>query len=162
MTISLEVLTLERRHIEKLMQAQNTNNDMEIPKKPKQVNNIQKKNNNFNETENKFNNNCLVHPNQSHFTRKCRAFRSMPLKQRAEIVSDVNGCELCLSKSHCNEPCPWINKWGKCGIDGCDKFHSHLLHNYEKSKLSMCINNPGNIIEDKEFQNVFLLIKCPK
>ena len=30
--------------------------------------------------------------------------------------------------SHKGEPCPQKAQWDPCGLDGCDKYHSRLLH----------------------------------
>ena len=49
--------------------------------------------------ERRYNNNCLVHPNDGHLTRKCRKFLAMTVAQRGAVVRDKNGCKLCLSLS---------------------------------------------------------------
>ena len=73
-------------------------------------------------------NKCLIHPNASHFTRNCKAFRGKSVEERGQLVKDLNGCKLCLSISHQNNPCPFELTWSKCGINGCTQFHSHLVH----------------------------------
>ena len=71
---------------------------------------------------------CLVHPNGNHLTRKCRKFLEKTEQDRGQLVQDANACALCLSTNHTNKPCPFIDKWDKCGIGGCDKAHSRLVH----------------------------------
>ena len=73
-------------------------------------------------------NKCIIHPNASHFTRRCHAFLSKSVEERGKVVKDANGCKLCLSISHTGKPCPFESTWGKCGINNCDQFHSRLVH----------------------------------
>ena len=73
-------------------------------------------------------NSCLIHPSSSHLTRKCHAFLSKTVEERGKIVQDCSGCKLCLSISHVGQPCPFVDKWQKCNIQGCQESHSRLLH----------------------------------
>ena len=38
-----------------------------------------------------------VHPEASHFTRRCNTFLKKSVEERGKIVKDANGCKLCLS-----------------------------------------------------------------
>ena len=73
-------------------------------------------------------NSCLIHPNSSHLTRKCNAFRSKSVDERGKIVIDAGGCKLCLSTAHKGQPCPFVGQWQNCGVDNCQEPHSRLLH----------------------------------
>ena len=74
------------------------------------------------------NNSCLIHREANHHTQKCHKFRSMNVNQRGKVVLDSNGCKLCLSTSHGTDPCPFEATWEKCNIDGCQLYHSRLIH----------------------------------
>ena len=71
---------------------------------------------------------CLIHPSATHFTRLCKVFRSKSVEERGQLIKDANACKLCLSDTHQNQPCPFEAIWGACGINGCDQFHSRLVH----------------------------------
>ena len=71
---------------------------------------------------------CLIHPNATHFTRKCRAFLSKTVDERGSIVKDAGACKFCLSTSHSGQPCPFEATWNKCDVQGCNQSHSRLLH----------------------------------
>ena len=75
----------------------------------------------------KYNNNCLVHPDGNHLTRKCRKFLSMSIIERGNVVKDTNGCKLCLSISHIGQPCPFADTWS-CSVNDCEDRHSFLVH----------------------------------
>ena len=75
----------------------------------------------------KFNNNCLVHPEASHLTRKCRKFLSMSVVDRSNIVKNTGGCKLCLSLSHVGQVCPFEGTW-TCSVTDCNDPHSFLVH----------------------------------
>ena len=95
--------------------------------------------------ERRFNNNCLVHPNEGHLTRRCRAFLRMSVVQRGNVVRDTNGCKLCLSLSHPNQPCPFETQWGPCPVDGCNEIHSKFIHGCGIAGISASAR-PTNII----------------
>ena len=71
---------------------------------------------------------CVVHPNSSHFTRKCKAFLQMTVQQRGKIILDAKGCGFCLSTSHVGESCPFVGKWNNCDVNNCNKPHNRLIH----------------------------------
>ena len=71
---------------------------------------------------------CLIHPNSSHLTRKCREFLAKTVEERGQIIKDTKCCKLCLSFSHVDKPCPFESKWEKCKIRGCEEHHSRLVH----------------------------------
>ena len=52
----------------------------------------------------------------------------MGVEDWGKLVKDSNGCKLCLTTSHQGKPCPFESTWEKCGVNGCDMFHSRLLH----------------------------------
>ena len=87
----------------------------------------------------KYNNKCLIHQNANkpHLTRNCHAFKGKSPEERGKIVKDTGGCKLCLSKSHPNAPCPFESKWGPCKVDGCQEFHSKLVHGCGVPGISM-------------------------
>ena len=55
-------------------------------------------------------------------------FLGKSAQERGQLVKDKQGCPLCLSISHINQPCPFEPTWQKCDIGGCGKSHSRLLH----------------------------------
>ena len=75
----------------------------------------------------KFNNNCLVHPEANHLTRKCRKFLSMSVVDRGTLVKNTGGCKLCLSLSHVGQVCPFEGTW-TCSVTDCTDPHSFLVH----------------------------------
>ena len=90
--------------------------------------------------------NCLIHPNVVHFTRRYRVFLTKSPEKRASIVKERNGCKLCLCMAHIGKPCPWEEKWGPCKYANCGKYHSHLLH--EASTKGLLLHTDG-----REFVN---------
>ena len=70
---------------------------------------------------------CIIHPNASHLTRKCFAFKQKSIDERAQLVKDLGACCLCLAITHKGNPCPRKGEW-KCDESGCDQPHSKLLH----------------------------------
>ena len=80
-------------------------------------------------------NNCILHPDAGHFTRKCRTFLGKTTKERADVIKNNKACPFCLSITHQDKECPWKDKWERCNIDKCQKFHSHLLHDAENQGL---------------------------
>ena len=81
--------------------------------------------------------NCLLHPKVAHFTRRCREFKAMSTKEKAELVKATKGCILCLSANHINKPCPFATRWKPCDVDGGQELHSRLLHEAVVQGLSM-------------------------
>ena len=71
---------------------------------------------------------CLIHPGASHFTRKCKIFLAKGSEERAAIIKETKGCQLCLSTEHLGKECPRKGTWGPCKYTDCGKYHSHLLH----------------------------------
>ena len=120
----------ERKRVEKLIQRSGSTPEP-AKKDPKDVKNPR---GSFGATNNDSSktkvtkNNCLVHSNVSHFTRRCRAFLAKTAEQRAAVLKAVNGCELCLTVTHVGKPCPFLQNWETCKLDGCEKYHSRLLH----------------------------------
>ena len=94
--------------------------------------------------ERRFNNRCLVHQNEGHLTRKCRAFLRMTVVERGNVVRDKNGCKLCLSISHIGQPCPFEARWGPCPVDGCNEIHSKLVHGCNIPGISAAVR-PTNM-----------------
>ena len=74
-----------------------------------------------------YNNQCLLHPNSSHLTRKCRLFLQKTIEERGKVVKDANACKLCLSVSHVGNQCPLEQTWGPCNVSGCKEHHSRLV-----------------------------------
>ena len=70
---------------------------------------------------------CLIQISTNHLTRKCFAFKSKTVDDRAQLVKDLGACSLCLTITHIGNRCPRINEW-KCSESGCTEKHSRLLH----------------------------------
>ena len=47
---------------------------------------------------------CIIHPNASHLTRKCFAFKQKSIDERAQLVKDLGACCLCLAITHKGNP----------------------------------------------------------
>ena len=92
----------------------------------------------------KANNKCLIHPNSTHLTRKCHAFRSKTVVERGQLVKDMNACKFCLSLSHPGVPCPFLSQWGPCGINGCTDHHSRMVHGCGIQGISMQVFKYNN------------------
>ena len=71
---------------------------------------------------------CLIHPAGKHLTRKCDKFKAKSVTQRCQLVKDMEACPLCLTISHQGEECPKKESFEPCGVDGCTKYHSRMLH----------------------------------
>ena len=112
-----------------------------------------------NKERQKFNNNCLIHPNSNHLTRKCKTFLQKTIGERGEIVKNSNGCKLCHSQSHVGERCPFESSWGACKINGCNEYHSYLIHGCGIQGISMHVQNNS---EDKDFSNSNVLLLVEK
>ena len=93
-------------------------------------------------------NNCLIHLEAKHYTRKCNAFKAKSMAGKVDIMKKTKGCHFCLSIEHIGKPSPKIQQWGVCGLEGCDKYHSRLLHEAEKEGL--LTNLPGKQVVEKQ------------
>ena len=112
-----------------------------------------------NKERQKFSNNCLIYPNSNHLTRKCKTFLQKTIGERGEIVKNSNGCKLCLSQSHVGERCTFESSWGACKINGCNEYHSYLIHGCGIQGISMHVQNNS---EDKDFSNSNVLLLVEK
>ena len=65
---------------------------------------------------------------QRHMFSDCRAWKKMDASQRGKVVLDRKLCVLCFSGSHDVASCPRKASWKKCDVNGCDKWHSRMLH----------------------------------
>ena len=83
------------------------------------------------------NNNCLIHPNAPHLTRKSKAFLAKTIQERGKAVNEANACKLCFTHSHNGKPFPFKEKWGLCNVQGCSEHHSRLIHGYGIQGISM-------------------------
>ena len=134
----LEFLKLERKHAERIVLL-NVKDPPKDPKEPKDPR--QKKGDQFNglaggQQNSPPSNKCLIHPNASHFTRKCKTFLKKTVEERGKFVKENDGCKLCLTNSHPGKSCPFEASWDKCGISGCDEYHSRLVHGCKVEGIS--------------------------
>ena len=158
----LEFLKLERKQTERLIRLKEQA-EKEIPfkeiRKQKPVN-VAIRGENSAEKVKTRHNNCLIHTNSSHLTRKCRSFLQKTVKERGQIVQTTNGCKLCLSISHADNPCPFESEWGTCNINGCTEYHSRLVHGCAIQGISMFMHNCNKIETPvDELSNTLLLIE---
>ena len=51
---------------------------------------------------------CLIQISTNHLTRKCFAFKSKTVDDRAQLVKDLGACSLCLTITHIGNRCPRI------------------------------------------------------
>ena len=68
---------------------------------------------------------CSIHDTNSHYLSDCSEFFKLDPHQKLEIVSKYRCCWNCLLPGHKSRSC-WHRK--KCKTNGCDHFHSPLLH----------------------------------
>ena len=54
-----------------------------------------------------FRNQCIIHPNSRHLTRKCHTLLQKTVEERGKIIKDAKACKFCLSVSHVGQPCPF-------------------------------------------------------
>jgi hypothetical protein len=95
----LKFLETERKHAERRMLLKGK------PSEEKKDFNQKERNKNFSGNANgtdplKVKDMCLIHPDATHFTRKCKAFRSKSVEERGKLVFDLKACKLCLSIKH--------------------------------------------------------------
>lgn len=66
---------------------------------------------------------CVICNEERHDLDKCTIFIKSDVKKRWDLSSKANACFCCLKyhKGQCN-------RRSMCKIDGCEKFHHHLLH----------------------------------
>ena len=88
---------------------------------------------------------CLIHPNARHLTRKCNTFKDKPLNDRCQLVSDMGACALCLTILHPGEECPKRATFRPCDIDGCNRYHSRLLHGCTVAGLQFHIQHTDHL-----------------
>ena len=70
---------------------------------------------------------CLVHRDCDHPVWRCRAFKSMTVSQRYDIVKANDACSLCLEVGHGSSNCKMRFR---CTSPGCRSAHNVLLHDY--------------------------------
>ena len=80
---------------------------------------------------------CLVHNINNHKTCDCRAFLSMSLSEKYDLLKAKFACFCCLTPNHRIENCPQKRE---CG-DGCDKLHHRSLHPNDISGTSNALMN---------------------
>ncbi|XP_037824890.1 uncharacterized protein LOC119613829 [Lucilia sericata] len=66
---------------------------------------------------------CILCPNQSHYLRNCRRFKSLSISDRISTVNEHNFCTNCLSRTHTARSCKINNN---CYI--CNNRHHSMLH----------------------------------
>ena len=79
---------------------------------------------------------CIIHPNSTHFTRKCKAFLRLTVQERGKVILDAKGCGFCLSNSHIGAGCPFEGQWKNCDVNNCNKPHNRLIHGCGIQELS--------------------------
>lgn len=85
---------------------------------------------------------CCIHRVASHTTAECKNYIAMSKSQKVDAVRSYGLCFSCLSRGHRSFEC---NVRKKCGIDRCDKFHHHSLHEGSVEGLGFHANgHPGN------------------
>uniref|UniRef100_A0A1I8JCV3 DNA-directed DNA polymerase n=1 Tax=Macrostomum lignano TaxID=282301 RepID=A0A1I8JCV3_9PLAT len=62
---------------------------------------------------------------------KCPAFGKLSAENRWKAAQEVKACFRCLGHGHIGMNC---RRGGKCGVDGCRKFHHRLLHSTTRSE----------------------------
>ena len=159
-----EFLKQERKQTERLIQLKDTEksekgkqyDSRKDDEKAKLANSAQVRNSS---DKKKFthNNNCLIHPNSSHLTRKCRSFLSKTVEEREKVVKDANACRLCLSVSHTGQTCPFEGKWDTCNVDGCAEYHSRLVHGCGIPEISMYNDRSLATYKYENLNNTLLL-----
>ena len=68
---------------------------------------------------------CLIHRDCHHPVWRCRAFLSLSVPERLNIVRSSNACTLCLDTGHDERHC---SKVSQCSRYGCSQRHNILLH----------------------------------
>ncbi len=68
---------------------------------------------------------CLVHNSSTHDTGDCRVFQEKSPENKILFVKEKRACWSCLKSGHRSVNC---KSCGRCGIDGCFKFHHPSLH----------------------------------
>ena len=110
----------------------------------------------------KISNNCLLHQNSNHLTRKCKSFLSKTCAERGKPVKELDACKLCLSLSHVGKPCPWESKWNPCNVDGCGEFHPRLLHVSQDKGFAMHASKRGKFVGETTQSDTLFLIQIIK
>ena len=86
---------------------------------------------------------CHLCDKDGHNTVKCRTLTQAELPERVETVKKAKLCFSCLSPGHNSRNC---QAGLTCGVDGCDRRHSKVLHGQEwkrdssPSKEGKCSN----------------------
>ena len=68
---------------------------------------------------------CLIHNSSTHDTADCRVFQEKSPENKILFVKEKRACWSCLKSGHRSANCKLR---GRCGIDGCLKFHHPSLH----------------------------------
>ncbi|XP_036340234.1 uncharacterized protein LOC118749538 [Rhagoletis pomonella] len=85
---------------------------------------------------------CL-HCSGDHPILKCASFKAADVQARWEFVKNRQLCFSCLRKGHITGKC---RSRKLCGINGCQRYHSHLLHNNEvplttSRQIAQCVRS---------------------
>ena len=63
-----------------------------------------------------------------HFLSKCTVWENLDVNGKGQIVKDKSLCILCFAPGHVVANCPRKQKWKKCDVSGCNKWHSRSIH----------------------------------
>ena len=77
-------------------------------------------------------NRCLFHKSNNHKTEDCRDFLTLSNEERVKLLSEARACWSCLKPFHRSADCRYRKQ---CDIDGCRKYHHHLLHEADKAGI---------------------------
>ena len=72
---------------------------------------------------------CSFCDDESHAIWRCDAFKELPTLKRFEAVKKRRLCYHCLSPGHTVKACQKL-KNKTCGVEGCQRYHNSLLHNF--------------------------------
>ena len=80
---------------------------------------------------------CLIHNNKYNKTCECRAYLTMTIPEKHELLKSKFACFCCLTPNHRAVHCPQKRE---CG-DGCYKYHHRSLHSSDFKDTSNTLMN---------------------
>ena len=89
--------------------------------------------------------------NLKHTPPDCEAFKKLTAIQRSVFIRNSGICFHCLTGKHLVRDCK-VKEGEKCAIDGCDRYHHHLLHSLKTAHAIMHAQFP----EAEEEQELLL------